>query len=174
MESDDKKFFEDLAKGQFINLEPDESDSPAPFEPELVKATTVRSRKTKEPIIQEKEEELDDFFEKAEGELTVDVYQTDDEIIIKSTLAGVSADDLEINVTRESVTIKGERRREEKISEKDYFYQECFWGTFSRSVILPQEIDPEHANASIKNGILTLKLPKLDKKKAKKLKVKFD
>ena len=109
-----------------------------------------------------------------EGQLTVDVFQDDENIIVQSTVAGVNPDDLEINITSESVTVKGKREKSEVVEEKDYFYQECFWGSFSRSIILPQEVDPEKSNAALKNGILTIKMPKLDRKKAKKLKVKFD
>ncbi|HXF44151.1 MAG TPA: Hsp20/alpha crystallin family protein [Candidatus Paceibacterota bacterium] len=115
-----------------------------------------------------------DIEEESEGQLTVDVYQTKDEIIVQSTVAGVAPEDLEINITNESVTVSGKREKTEKIEEKDYFYQECFWGKFSRSIILPQEVDPEKSTASIKNGVLTIKMPKLNRKRAKKLKVKFD
>lgn len=110
----------------------------------------------------------------AEGQLTVDVCQTDNEIVIQSTVAGVLPDDLEINITTESVTIRGEREREEKVEAKDYLYQECFWGSFSRSIILPQEIDPDRAVATLKNGVLTIRLPKVDRQKAKKIKVKVE
>lgn len=109
-----------------------------------------------------------------EGQLTVDVFQDDENIIVQSTVAGVNPDDLEINITSESVTVKGKREKSEAVEEKDYFYQECFWGGFSRSIILPQEVDPEKSTAALKNGILTIKMPKLDRKRAKKLKVRFD
>lgn len=109
-----------------------------------------------------------------EGQLTVDVFQDDENIVVQSTVAGVNPDDLEINITSESVTIRGKREKSETIEEKDYFYQECFWGRFSRSIILPQEVDPEKSVASLKNGVLVVRMPKLDRKKAKKLKVKFD
>ncbi|KKU93806.1 MAG: Protein containing Heat shock protein Hsp20 protein [Candidatus Jorgensenbacteria bacterium GW2011_GWA1_48_13] len=112
--------------------------------------------------------------EESEGQLTVDVYQTKDDIIVQSTVAGVAPEDLEINITNEAVTVSGRREKMEKVEEKDYFYQECFWGRFSRSIILPQEVDPEKSTASIKNGVLTVKMPKLNRKRAKKLKVKFD
>jgi len=112
--------------------------------------------------------------EESEGQLTVDVFQTKDDIVVQSTVAGVAPEDLEINITNEAVTISGRREKTEKVEEKDYFYQECFWGRFSRSIILPQEVDPEKSTATIKNGILTIRMPKLDRKKAKKLKVKID
>jgi len=116
-------------------------------------------------------ETIDD---EGEGQLTVDVYQNKDDIIIQSTVAGVNPDDLEINITSESVTIRGKREKTETIEDKDYFYQECFWGTFSRSVVLPQEIDADKSTATLRNGVLTVKCPKLNRQKVKKLKVKSD
>lgn len=110
--------------------------------------------------------------EESEGQLTVDVYQKEDEIVIQSTVAGVEPDDLEINITSESVTIRGKREKIETVEDKNYFYQECFWGRFSRSIILPQEIDSEKATAVLKKGILTIHLPKLDRVKAKKVRIK--
>ena len=110
----------------------------------------------------------------SEGTLTVDVYEDGDDIVVQSTVAGVEDDKLEVNITTESVTIRGERERNDKVEDKDYFYQELFWGTFSRTVILPHEVDPEHSSATLKNGVLTVRMPKLDRAKAKKLKVKAD
>ncbi len=109
--------------------------------------------------------------EKNSGILTVDVYQTTDDILIKSTIAGVTSDDLDISVTNEMVTIKGTRKPEDKITPDDYYYQELYWGPFSRSIILPEDIDADNAKATLKNGILTLRLPKLEKVRTKKLRV---
>lgn len=110
----------------------------------------------------------------SEGQLTIDVYQDKDDIVVQSAVAGVDPENLEISITPESVTVHGKREKTDTIEDKDYFYQECFWGKFSRSIILPHEIDPEKAAANVKNGILTIRLPKLDRKRAKKLKVKTD
>ena len=107
-----------------------------------------------------------------EGQLTIDVYQTTDEMVIKSTIAGVKQDDLDITIATDMVTIQGSRRKDENISPEDYYYQELYWGTFSRSILLPQEIDSDEAEATIKNGLLTIKLPKMDKAKVQKLRVK--
>ncbi|MDP3880685.1 MAG: Hsp20/alpha crystallin family protein [bacterium] len=115
-----------------------------------------------------------DISEEREGQLAIDVYQNEDEIVVESPIAAVHSDDLEINITTESVSIKGRRERNSKVEDKDYFYQECYWGRFSRSIILPQEIDPEKAEASIKNGVLVIKMPKLRKQKQRRLKVKID
>ena len=116
--------------------------------------------------------ELNELSEEMEGQLTVDVYQTPDEIIVESTIAGVNPDEIDLNVTSEMVTIRGERKRENRVEEGDYFYQECFWGRFSRSIILPQEIDPEKTHSVVKKGILTIHLPKLNRSKGKKIKIR--
>lgn len=109
----------------------------------------------------------------AEGQLTIDIHQTPTHIMVESTIAGVKEDDLDIEITSESVTIRGVRTHEEEIKDEDYIYQECFWGRFSRSVILPQEVDPDKAEAILKNGVLKIKLPKINREKSKKLKVSF-
>lgn len=114
----------------------------------------------------------DDLSEEGDGQLTIDVYQTPEAIIVESPIAGVNSDDLDIDITNESITIKGKRERGQKIKDEDYFYQECYWGKFSRSVILPQEVDAEKSEANIKDGVLTIWLPKLNRQKSKKLKVK--
>jgi HSP20 family protein len=124
--------------------------------------------------IEEKASDLFDAEEESEGQLTVDVYQDKSDIVVQSTVAGVDPENLEINITNESVTIRGKREKIETIEDKNYFYQECFWGKFSRSIILPQEVDPDAANASLKNGVLTIRMPKVNKLKSKKLKVKTD
>lgn len=115
----------------------------------------------------------EDWME-SEGQLTIDVYQTPQDIIIKSAVAGVNPEDIDISITNDMVTIKGKRDIENTIRAEDYFYQECYWGRFSRSVILPVDVDSDRVVASIKNGILTVKLPKVDKAKVKKIKIKND
>lgn len=119
-------------------------------------------------------QELYDVTDDPEGQLTVDVFQDEDNIYVQSTVAGLNPDDLEINIAKESVAIKGKRERSQKISEKNFFYQECFWGKFSRSVVLPQEIDSEKSAASLKNGVLTIKMPKLERRRGKSVRIKDD
>lgn len=109
--------------------------------------------------------------EEAEGQLAIDVYQTENDIVLKSTIAGVKPEDLDITIEEDMVTIKGSRKKDEEVHVGNYFYQECYWGSFSRSVILPMEIDSEQAQASFKNGVLTIRLPKLAKHKKKKITV---
>lgn len=114
---------------------------------------------------------IDDESEK-EGELTVDVYQTPEMIVIKSMIAGVRPEDLDVTITRDMVTIRGKREEERVADEDDYFVRELYWGSFSRAIQLPEEIDVDESEAVEKHGLLILKLPKLDKKRQSKLKVK--
>jgi HSP20 family protein len=114
----------------------------------------------------------EDWMSDYEGALNIDMYQTKDNVIIKSTIAGVRPEDIDITVANDMVTIKGERVKEEKIAQEDYFYQECYWGGFSRSVIVPVDIDSEETEADYKDGILTIIIPKAAKAKTKKVKVK--
>lgn len=106
-----------------------------------------------------------------EAQLSVDVYQTADDIIIQTITAGVRPEDLQISITREMVTIKGSREKE-ALGGEDYFQQELFWGPFARTILLPSEVETEESEATEKNGLLTIKLPKIDKNKTQKLKVK--
>jgi len=108
----------------------------------------------------------------SEGQLTIDVYQTDNDIVIKSTIAGVKPEDLDVSINNDMVTIRGDRKNEEKVESENYYYQECYWGMFSRSVILPVEVIADKAEATMKNGILTIRLPKADTTKSKKIQVR--
>lgn len=110
--------------------------------------------------------------ESGEGQLTIDVYQTENDIVIKSTIAGVKPEDLDVSINNDMVTVKGERKNEEIVENGNYYYQECYWGSFSRSVLLPVDVIPEKADAALKNGILTIRLPKADTTKTKKIQVR--
>lgn len=125
---------------------------------------------TENNVIEPAEEEIPED----EGELTVDIYDQGDRIVIQSTVAGVKPEDLDISIASDSVTIRGRREKVEEVKEKDYYYKELFWGTFSRSVILPEEIDEDSAEANLKHGLLTIKLPKKKKGSVQKLKVKVN
>jgi len=129
---------------------------------------TIRSEETWEATVPEERNDNDG----AEGQLTIDVYQTENEIVIKSTIAGVKPEDLDVSINNDMVTIKGERKNEEEVENGNYYYQECYWGAFSRSVLLPVDVLPEKIDASLKNGILTIRLPKADTTKTKKIQVR--
>ncbi len=105
------------------------------------------------------EEEIEE-----EGQLSVDVYQDKKNIIVKSTVAGVAPEDVDVSFDNDMLTIRGKRKKDLTVAEDNYFYQECYWGSFSRSIILPVDVDPTKINAAIKNGILTITLPKVKKK----------
>ncbi|MEK7613714.1 MAG: Hsp20/alpha crystallin family protein [Patescibacteria group bacterium] len=110
--------------------------------------------------------------EPGEAQLTVDVYQNEDEIVIRALVAGVRPEDLDVAITRDMVTISGKRVEQKEVSEDDYVYRELFWGAFSRTIVLPAEVDVDAAEATEKHGLLSIKLPKLNKDRQTKLKVK--
>lgn len=110
--------------------------------------------------------------EEDEAELAVDVYQTPNEVILKTMVAGVRPEDVTIQISRDSVTIKGRREEERNIADGDYFYQELYWGSFIRTIALPHEVDPDEAEAVDRHGLLTIRLPKIDKGRVQKVKIK--
>ena len=100
----------------------------------------------------------------------VEIYQTPGEIIIKSTIAGVKPEDIDISINNDMLTIRGHRSMDKKIREENYLYRECYWGSFSRSIILPVEVEGEKIEAELENGVLTVTLPKA--KNAKEISIK--
>lgn len=127
----------------------------------------------------EEETEENDWSEENEivenpqdGELPVDMYQTDDHIIIRALVAGVSPTELEISITRDMVTIRGVREEYQEAHDDSYFHRELFWGSFSRTLLLPEEVAIDEAEAQEKHGLLEIKLPKLDKHRSTQLKVR--
>ncbi len=129
-----------------------------------LKPKTLGSKHVKEEPWQEEPEE--------EGQLTVDVYQTPTEIIVKTMVAGVRPEDLSINISRDMITIRGKREEVRNISHDNYFIKELYWGSFSRTILLPQEVELEDAEAVEKHGLLEIHLPKIDKEKQANLRVK--
>jgi HSP20 family protein len=171
--SEDEKFFENLAGAK--------TEADGEYDVELVRssagalADAPASASVRPKIIRTKEEKEDLWADgEPEGQLTVDVYQTANDIVVESAIAGVAPDNIDVNVTTDSISIRGSRKREKTVRDEDYLYQECYWGKFGRSIILPQEVDPEGAVVKFKNGILTVTLPKANKKKVHKLKVRVD
>lgn len=110
--------------------------------------------------------------ELSEGQLLVDVYQTPDNIIIKSTIAGVKPENLFISLNRDILTIKGKREIEKNVSEENCLLQECYWGSFSRTIILPEEVDSKKIEAFLENGVLNVTLSKIYKDRQVKVKIK--
>ncbi|MEK7585845.1 MAG: Hsp20/alpha crystallin family protein [Patescibacteria group bacterium] len=110
--------------------------------------------------------------EEEEAQLTVDLYQSATDIIVQTMIAGVVPDNLSIIITRDMITIRGKREENHAINNENYFVQELYWGAFSRTISLPEEVDPEEAEAVEKHGLLIIKLPKVNKEKKTTLKVK--
>lgn len=132
----------------------------------------IKEKKSASTPIETEERNPGWLEENYDGQLAVDVYQTDKEIVIKSTIAGVKQDDIDISINNDMITIRGVRQQQEAVAKEDYFYQECYWGGFSRSIILPLEVNSDKAEAILENGILTITLPKASKAKTTTIKVK--
>ena len=162
MSKDKKSFFERLAGS--VMVEDNDKDEEVEIDRKSAKKFN-EAEKIVSSLHGEEEEEED-------GELSVDVYQTQKEIIIEAMLAGVKPEDLQISITRDMVTIKGRRDGNTQISDDDYFYRELYWGSFSRSILLPHEIEIESVEAVEKHGLLIVRLPKVDKARQAKVKVK--
>ena len=102
----------------------------------------------------------------------VDMYQTDNEVVVKAALPGIKADEVQINVTGEVLTLKGETRQENETKEKAYHIREQRWGAFERAIVLPTEVVADKAKADFENGVLTITLPKADEVKPKTINIK--
>jgi HSP20 family molecular chaperone IbpA len=159
-----KSFFEKLTG----SIKFDEEDDFLQDEDRHAKKSTPELKKHSH----EKEEEVAVVEEEEEGQLTIDVYQTNGEIVVQSMIAGVLPENLSIMITRDMITIKGKREENRTIKEGDYYVRELYWGSFSRTINLPEEVDPEEAEAIEKHGLLIIKLPKINKNKQTNLKVK--
>lgn len=152
--------------GLFRRRQPEPTDAPKDDADEIELA--------KPSAAQKPEAERDESWmsEDYEGQLAVDVFQDRGNVVVKSTIAGVKPQDLDISITSDMVTIRGKREQETHVEEGDFFFQECYWGGFSRSIVLPVEVKPDKAVASLKNGVLTITLPKATGQKAVNLTVK--
>lgn len=112
------------------------------------------------------------WIDDTEGQLAVDVHQDDDAVIVKTMTAGVDPDDIEITVSRDTITIRGKRENAHEAHDHDFFHKELYWGSFSRTIMLPCEVESEEASAKEDHGLLTITLPKIDKHKQTKVKIK--
>jgi HSP20 family protein len=118
------------------------------------------------------EEAWSEDEEEVDGQLAVDVYQTSNAIVIKAFIAGVKPSDLNISINRENVSIRGSRTDRHRAHTNDYFAQELYWGSFSRQITLPYEVDIDQADAYEERGLLTITLPKLDKDRETMLRIR--
>ena len=127
---------------------------------------TILTDEWMEAPIEVEEEEL-----ALDGQLAVDVYETAKDMVIKAPIAGVEGKDIDITVTDEMVIIRGERSEVKEATTDSYFTQECYWGAFSRTINLPQKGLADEAAAEFKKGILTIRVPKAETNKLRKIKV---
>jgi len=142
-------------------------------DPQSVPATFSGRGQERHMRITQKETTTQDWQEDSgSGELAVDVYQTPDSIVIKALVAGVQPQTIDISLTREMLTISGIRQDEREVEEDNYYQRELYWGSFSRTILLPEEVDVDRAEASERHGILMIRLPKINKKRETKLKVR--
>jgi len=126
----------------------------------------------RETLIKNEESSISEWLtgdeNEEEGQLAIDVYHDDKRIVIKSTIAGARPQNLKISLHNDLLIIKGKRENEENVPENSYLFKECYWGPFSRSIILPAEVDSKRVEAEIENGVLTIILYK---EKPEKIKV---
>ncbi len=141
---------------------------PKPSKKEKIEEEIKKEAPSPAPILAKEKKEK---WPQPEGQLAVDVYQTDTELVIQSAIAGVKPGDIDISIDDDVITVKGKRN---KLTDEngDYFYQECYWGAFSRQIISPVEIDQGRVDASLKNGILTIRVPKILRHKKSKIVIK--
>lgn len=107
------------------------------------------------------------------GQLVVDVYETEKEVVVRSAIAGVTAEELNISLEQDILIIKGERKDKEEVpkDKRNYFIQECYFGPFEKEIILPKEVETTEIRAKMKNGFLIIRLPK-GKNNSKKIEIK--
>lgn len=129
----------------------------------------INLEEQKEP---KKEEAMSSSIFDREGELVVDVFETDKHFIVLSAIAGAQIKDIDISLEKDMMIIKGNRQDPLNHPEKKYFYQECYWGPFSRKIVLPEDINIQDADAQIDKGLLTIKIPKLEGEGKEKLGIK--
>jgi HSP20 family protein len=164
---------EQIEQSKDENVEESEAQEPKKelgqesIEPRVNKKIILRAKKMSPDEIKEEKED----WLVPEGQLSVDVYQTKEELVIQSAIAGIRPDILDISLEGDVVTIKGKREKPDS-EEGDYFTQECYWGQFSREIILPVEVDPNRVRAAMKDGILTIRIPKIFREKKRKILIK--
>jgi len=157
------------------NEETDDREQPSGSEIIAEETTKAGKKSPDKPmakkIAQSAESKKEAEWLNGEGQLTVDVYQTEEDLVVQSAIAGIKVEDLDVLIEDDLITIKGNRPN--PLQENgDYFIEECYWGQFSRKIILPVEVDSSRADAAMKDGILTIRIPKIQREKKKKVLVK--
>jgi len=143
---------------------------PTAVKAKIIRASQSIDEQNRAQLIREKMQ--NDRDEHTEGQLALDIYQTPTEIVIVAPIAGVKLSDIDVSVTEDVLTIKGKRYLEFDIPEEDYFSQECFWGDFSRSIVLPASVDTSRIAATFKDAVLKITIPKVERVKTKIVRIK--
>jgi HSP20 family protein len=180
-DKDKRSFFERLTgtinveEEERSNIDRDKDDEIENVEEEVEigeKREFEKEVDEEKPIVKELPK-LETFsMSEEEGELAVDVYEDGSDIYVQAMIAGVNPENIDVTITREMVTLRGKRVNQTHLPEENYFHKELYWGGFSRKILLPEEIDSDRSEAIEKHGLLTLKLPKLNKTKTQKLEVR--
>ncbi|HPV70687.1 MAG TPA: Hsp20/alpha crystallin family protein [Candidatus Magasanikbacteria bacterium] len=139
--------------------------------PIMEKTDFFSSLKNRVQAKTKKEEPEWELSQQDEGQLSVDVGQEENKLVIVATIAGAKPEDISVNIHNDLLTIRGKREREINLKEEDYFYRECYWGSFSRTIVLPVDVITDEAVATFKNGVLTIVIPKESSKKKVPIKV---
>lgn len=135
----------------------------------LEKIKASEEKKPEEKNEKTEKTEIKKDWKISEGQLAVDIYETEEELVLQTAIAGVEAESLDISLEKDLLIIRGDRKNPAKETKKNYFVQECYFGSFSREVILPREIDPSHTKAAMEEGILTIRMPKIERDKKRRI-----
>jgi len=165
-----------------MKIESDSDEEESPQEESAPEENPVEQKETKrislteyksamEKSETEKQTDRKKWIKKPEGQLTVDVYQTNSHLIIQSAIAGVKPEELDINLEDDRIIIRGDRQNPIK-ENGDYFTKECYFGPFLREIILPVEVNLHGIEADMKEGLLIIRIPKITKERIKKIVVK--
>src|SRR3989344_847203 len=160
-----KSFFDRLTGGTNV-------DEATFVQPEVQKVQLQPKVKVVRKVGEEEKPQESDWPAESEAELTIDVYQTSTHLVVQSAVAGVKGEDLDVGVQNGMLTIRGRRSKDEEVKEENYYTREIYWGSFARSILLPDDLDLDRIDSKIRGGMLTLKIPKQDKKRVRKINIK--
>ncbi|MEX0668671.1 MAG: Hsp20/alpha crystallin family protein [Candidatus Saccharimonadales bacterium] len=161
LRDDDDLFMADL-EGDFLDDEPKEQANNNQDSAEVAEDSVEDNSS---------DEWLEPTNSQEPGQLAVDVYQTKENIVVLAATPGVSKADLDLSIVESTLTIRGSRKEDEKIRTSDYLVKECYWGEFSRSIILPTQVREEEAEAELRDGMLKIVIPKQEQEKVKKINI---
>lgn len=137
----------------------------------MTETTTILKTQTDPSVISKIRKNLSEKTEYIEGQLSVDIYQSEENLIILAPISGCNIDDIELTITDDVLSIKGRRVLDPDIDTDNYFTKECFWGTFSRAIVLPTKTETSKITAKFLNGILRIEIPKVESERTRKIEI---